>query len=92
MSDIKLYNPSNELIRIILFSLEYSPDIFNEAVADLVKNIEKLMNTSDVKFNGLNLAPLINISYNSEPAIWDTLQQLQQTYINMSDFDISQYV
>ena len=68
----------------------YSPHTFKEGVKNLIKNIQKIMDVSDANFNGLNLAPLLNISLsNNDPAVWETLQQLQTTYINISGFDLN---
>ena len=68
----------------------FTPDAFRKSVEDLIRNIKRIMNVSDVNFNGLNLAPLLNISFsNNDPAVWNTLQQLQTTYINISDFDLN---
>ena len=48
------------------------------------------MNVSDVTFNGLNLAPLLNITFSeADPAVWTSLQEMQNGYINISDFDLA---
>ncbi len=67
----------------------YTPETFKSAVEELLSNIERIMNVSGATFNGLNLAPLLNIGYTTEdPAMWQTLRQMQNTYINITDFDL----
>ena len=70
--------------------VEYTPADFLKSIDDFIRNIERIMNVSDVTFNGLNLAPLLNITVSeADPAVWTSLQQMQKGYINISDFDLA---
>ena len=70
--------------------VEYTPADFLKSIDDFIRNIERIMNVSDVTFNGLNLAPLLNITVSeADPAVWTSLQQMQNSYINISDFDLA---
>ena len=71
-------------------SVDYTPADFHKSIEDFIRNIGRIMNVSDVTFNGLNLAPLLNITFSeADPAVWTSLQQMQNGYINISDFDLA---
>ena len=71
-------------------SVDYTPADFRKSIEDFIRNIERIMNASAVTFNDLNLAPLLNITVSkADPAVWTSLQQMQNGYINISNFDLT---
>ena len=77
-------------MKCFALSTEYSPTDIRKSIEDFIRNFERIMNVSHVTFNGLNLAPLLNITISeTDPAVWTTLQHMQNSYINISDFDLA---